>query len=214
MTVRDIYNEQMPEIRDLLISRLLPGKEDIEAGNFGSAIDRGFIWESTPEGSSFWSRIAAHENKHDETEFNALRKKAGIYIYEENNITQLKFIKKNSYTEYVVSFYKSPFDNCQNFSIANFCSLLTSIPKEHFTATINGLFSYTKKKILVVDVNETFVMQIKSLFPKVVGELPYVSTNGSKMTIMLLKPIPTKYNQMTVEVMEDIKKKYAYNYSA
>jgi len=82
----------------------------------------------------------------------------------------------------------NPFENCQIFSIKPFQSiLLKTITDFQLKNVIKTCIKtcYINKKMLMIDVNETYSEQIERVF-KVHSKTPYVNFTGSNMIIYLL----------------------------
>lgn len=99
-------------------------------------------------------------------------------------------------------FHPSPFGNCQNFSIANLESLLLfsnfknqslEIKKEIFLRVLYEIEEYVEKHILIVDIHQDYRESLWELLSDILldDEEPiftdYTSTNGSNMSIILIK---------------------------
>jgi hypothetical protein len=113
--------------------------------------------------------------------------------------------KSNVYTPYVfdIGYHKAyrqtivltrwPTGNCQLSSIAYMASLLSlirtakgTIVKEDIYKIFNGIFEILKFRspMLLFDVQKIWIEHMEKCF-KVIGKMPYISTNNSEMCIFL-----------------------------
>lgn len=102
----------------------------------------------------------------------------------------LRVDASESYGSYFI-YSSSPTGNCQMSSAVNFCNVMHCLDKYK----IRDLFikirrsNYFTKRILLLDLNEKHAINVVEwLAPGcIIGNMPYLSTNGSKMNIILLK---------------------------
>ena len=101
----------------------------------------------------------------------------------------------------------SPFANCQTFTIGN-CRIFTNKTFQYihyfFKKVQENLMltGFSRKKLFIMDVAEYDLAQIKDkLAPFIITiqEMPYVSTNSSKMVICLVR---LNQNIIDMEVKE------------
>ena len=98
------------------------------------------------------------------------------------------------------TYSSSPTGNCQMSSAVNFCNVMHFLDKYK----IRDLFikirksRYCTKKILLLDLNQKHAIKVVEwLAPAcIIGNMPYLSTNGSKMNIILLKISSIRQLQM------------------
>ncbi len=92
---------------------------------------------------------------------------------------------------YMQSFniFSSPTYNCQVSSAAGIGYILYHLNKYEIRDLFINIRKYGTKRILMLDVQEKFVKHIVStLAPSVIiGKMNYKSTNGSNMTILMIK---------------------------
>lgn len=180
------------DFRTLLLNKK-GGRSDWEKTNatyLYSAINTGKDWSSTDEGMYFWNSI------HDKLRSNQSVEK----IVQEQMIiskitSRISDCKNGAYTLRQESGHLSKilyhvgiFGNCQNFQVGYMENLLQSyVP----VSDVKGFISYLRKKaggkkILMVDIHQNKVDQLKAIFPNIILEAPYTSTNNSLMCILLV----------------------------
>lgn len=90
-----------------------------------------------------------------------------------------------------IGIYCSPFFNCQNFSLADAGSFFERMKNLEVSETVilKFLYSISGRRLLMIDVNDSYVSTIKDLLPTrtYIVDQPYVSTNGSSMHILYFK---------------------------
>lgn len=162
--------------------------------DFSTALSTGIDWSSTSEGQIFWNKVynvvrtdpgqleATINFLKDVVEFNkrfVQMPTAGVY-----NVTPDGGKISGQIT---VLFHNGIFGNCQNFQVGYMEGILAhfkpeSVPKvaSYFKTLAGG------KKIMMVDIHQSHVSQLKAIFPNIIMESNYNSTNGSKMCIVLI----------------------------
>lgn len=84
---------------------------------------------------------------------------------------------------------RSPLLNCQTFSIAGICNILTTYTteecKEHFKTIVGEIH----KKQLLIDIELFYLDKIKKIFKQedFIFETPYRNSTGSEMVMCLIK---------------------------
>lgn len=85
-----------------------------------------------------------------------------------------------------INFNSNSFNNCQNFTIGGFDEVWGQFSSKT-PNLVAWLARRVMKRLLIIDVNDSYVSEIKRLFPDIVSTQSYISTNGSSMTIMIIK---------------------------
>lgn len=114
-------------------------------------------------------------------------------------VEEFSVVMKNNYLEvqikggYFTGFHylQSPTGNCQLAGASNFCSIIGFLNKYK----IRDLFikmrkcQFYIKRILLLDLNRNHALSVVEwLAPGcIIGNMPYTSTNGSEMNILLIK---------------------------
>lgn len=79
-----------------------------------------------------------------------------------------------------------PTDNCQFASIGQASVILNS---SSAVDILKDIYAIVQKPMFMFDLKGSYISKLKELFPKsdIVMESPYISTNGSNMTLFLVK---------------------------
>lgn len=84
--------------------------------------------------------------------------------------------------------YAEPFNNCQIGAIASFVNVIT-LPKEKAEDVLKEIWRYCAKRMVVVDIQRGYEDSLEKLFTskEIVFKQQYLSSNGSTMTMYLLR---------------------------
>lgn len=105
-------------------------------------------------------------------------------ITNSNKPQLITFKGKNGY---IISmrFIKSPFHNCQMGTLGNVNMLLIA---EEPIKILSEIFEKTHVKLLLVDIQEGYVLRFKKIFKKgIISTKRYKSSNKSKMCIIIIQ---------------------------
>lgn len=87
-----------------------------------------------------------------------------------------------------VTICNSTFNNCQNLTMGSFCNFINLFEPREFTSKlleIKELDELLDKPLLVVDVKRDDYLKMRNYLP-IRDSLPYISTNGNSMVIVLI----------------------------
>jgi len=91
----------------------------------------------------------------------------------------------------IVNIINSPTMNCQVMSAANIGFILGQMNKYQIRKFLMSFKHNIRisKKILLIDIKQEFVEHVENSLAKssIINKMDYTSTNGSNMTIMLIK---------------------------
>lgn len=122
------------------------------------------------------------------------------------NISIKKPDDKNYYPMVGGTFYSSPTNNCQLASVASFNGTLSIVNSQEGLIHVLKCFSQcVGKRILLLDLKTAERDKLKRLLEgtsMIIAETPYTSTNGSHMTIFLIKV----WNNVEMMYMANMKK--------
>lgn len=86
-----------------------------------------------------------------------------------------------------VNFSSVTFSNCQNYTIGNFVSILSSIEQENWKFIMSFFRNKSGgKRLMVIDINNQYIPTIEKYFDNIVAKTPYTSTNNSKMVMFII----------------------------
>jgi len=98
------------------------------------------------------------------------------------------YVKKTGQLEHRIETIDGPTHNCQMSIIASFVNLMSYSDQELRDLVKRIAKDYALRNIIQVDVNRNRVQKIETTFKDcIINKMDYTSTNGSLMTIILLR---------------------------
>lgn len=186
-TAKEWFNEHPDENIRILANYNSIWSTDNKFTSFGTALNNSFNKERVDQPDQFWAQVITGNYNKDEAKGYADIIRRRLPNIPEITGSDIEWhITCRGYYDFSITFYKQPFQNCQNFVIGAFESILSYSSAENAREIVSYFSRLAGKQLLIVDIHNKQVHQLRSIFKNIIFEQSYNSTNGSQMTILMI----------------------------
>lgn len=165
---------------------------DKQVSDVWEALPYVFSWESSNEGSNYWHSIYSAKNWNFAAIIDKYEKKFSDLKFDnraEHNYA-VRFNSEKNLNQCSVLYNINTFANCQSFTIGLMCTILEHLEPDSVKYLIYRMGITANKRSAIIDINDAYVSRLKKVFNQkedIILEAPYISTNKSRMTLLIIK---------------------------